>query len=66
MAFKGQESLKYFAPKIWSIVPEEYKSLNSLAKFKKEIKKWQPRECPCRLCKNYVHCVGYPNILRNN
>ena len=64
--FKGQESIKKNSPKIWSIVPEEYKSLNSLDKFKKEIKKWKPRECPCRLCKNYVCGVGYTNVLHDD
>ena len=47
--FKGQESLTYFAPKVWNMVPEEYKSLSSLDKFKKEIKTWKPCGCPCRL-----------------
>ena len=47
--FKGQESLTYFAPKVWNMVPKEYKSLRSLDKFKKEIKTWKPCGCPCRL-----------------
>ena len=61
-SYKGEESLTFFAPKIWNIVPGEYKSINSLVKFKKEIKKWEPLECPCRLCRSYMAGVGYVNI----
>ena len=64
--FKGQESLTFFAPKIWSMVPKEYKSLSSLIKFKKEITKWKPSGCPCRLCKTYVPGVGYMNVLHDS
>ena len=31
----------------------------SLSAFKKGIKKWQPKNCPCRLCKQYVLNLGY-------
>ena len=62
--YKGEESLKVFAPKIWELVPEEYKSIKSIDKFKTEIKKWQPSKCPCRLCKDYVTGVGYVNIIQ--
>ena len=61
-SYKGEESLRAFAPKIWELVPEEYKTIKNLDKFKYEIKTWQPTECPCRLCRNYVAGVGYMNI----
>ena len=64
--FKGQESLKSFAPKIWRILPTMYKSLNTLKKFKNEIKKWKPTNCPCRLCKTYVRGVGYMDVFPDN
>ena len=31
----------------------------SLSAFKKGIKKWQPKNCPCRLCKQYVLNLGF-------
>ena len=61
--YKGEESLKFFAPKIWKLVPDDYKSIKELKKFKSKIKKWKPTECPCRLCRNYVAGVGYVNII---
>ena len=55
----GMESVSYLGPKIWDIVPEEYKTLNSLNSFKESIKNWVPLNCPCRLCKTYVHGVSF-------
>ena len=57
--YNGTESVSYLGPKIWDIVPEEYKTLNSLNSFKESIKNWVPLNCPCRLCKTYVHGVGF-------
>ena len=58
-AFQGSESIFYLGPKIWDIVPLEVKELTSLNAFKKGIKKWQPKNCPCRLCKQYVSNLGF-------
>ena len=48
--------------KIWNLIPDELKSGNNLTIFKANIKKWIPRDCPCRLCKNYVIGVGFVHI----
>ena len=55
----GTESLAFIAPKLWNMIPLEIKSAKSLHEFKKRIKKWFPDKCPCRLCKNYIHQVGF-------
>ena len=57
--YNERESVSYLGPKIWDIVPEEYKTLNSLNSFKESIKNWIPLNCPCRICKTYVHGVGF-------
>ena len=57
--FHGSESITYLGPKIWDIVPFQLKELTSLNAFKKVIKKWQPKNCPCRLCKQYVLNLGF-------
>ena len=57
--YNGTENVSYLGTKIWNIVPEEYKTLNSLSSFKESIKKWVPLNCPCRRCKTYVHGVGF-------
>ena len=56
--FHGSESIFYLGPKILDIVPLELKELTSLNVFKKCIKKWQPKNCPCRLCKQYIPNLG--------
>ena len=57
--YNGTEGVSYLGPKIWEIVPEEYKTFNSLNSFKESIKNWVPLNCPCRLCKTYVHGAGF-------
>ena len=54
----GTDSLAHLGPKMWSMVPLQWKSL-SLSIFSKKIRKWKPDDCPCRLCKTYVQNVGY-------
>ena len=55
----GTDSLAYLAPKIWELVPNEIKAVESLASFKSATKKWKTTECPCRLCKTYIPQVGF-------
>ena len=57
--FKGKESVSYLDPKIWSQVPDEIKSLESLRSFKKAIKKWVPHTCQCRLCRTFLNNVAF-------
>ena len=52
----GTDSLAYLAPKIWELVANEMKDLESLTSFKTSIKKWKTTNCPC---KNYILQVGY-------
>ena len=48
-----------------TMLPDKYKGVPLLEKFKADIKEWVP-ECKCRLCKTYVAQVnseiepGYP------
>ena len=55
----GIDSLRFFGPKVWNMVPEQNKNSTSLDNFKKDIKKWIPTNCPCRICKRYIQGVGY-------
>ena len=55
----GSESISVLGPKIWNLVPNEFRELTSLTAFKKAIKKWKSEMCPCRLCKEYVQNVGF-------
>ena len=49
----GTEVLCFKGSIIWSTVPNRYKNLNSLDKFKQQIKMWKPTTCTCKLCKAY-------------
>ena len=46
--FSGTENLKFLWPKIWVLVSNEIKQLESLGKFRHAIKQWKPTSCPCR------------------
>ena len=55
----GLKSLKYFAGKVWSIVPFEIRNVRSIEEFLTKIKNWRPENCSFRVCLTYVHQVGY-------
>ena len=55
----GKLSLRYFGPVVWEIMlPEKYKGITKLEKFKGDIKDWIPK-CNCRLCKTYIPGLGF-------
>ena len=50
--YNGTESVSSLGPKILAKqILAKIKNKDSLDSFKKEIKKWKPTECPCRICK---------------
>ena len=55
----GIQSIKYLAPKIWDLGPDQIKHCGSLTKFKHFIKFWSPSICPCQLSKTYIAQVGF-------
>ena len=57
--FSGTESLEFLGPKVWALVANEMKQLKSLGKFRNAIRKWGSTSCPCRLCKRYIHRIGF-------
>ena len=57
--FNGTENISFLGPKIWDIEPKELKQLEIVNAFKREIKKWKPVNCPCRLCRPYIQNVGF-------
>ena len=57
---KGECSLRNFGPIVWNnLLPEKLKACTNLEEFKHLIKTWTPNACPCRLCKTFVHGVGF-------
>ena len=57
----GKQTLGFLGPKIWDLVPDEFKSF-SLSKFKAKVRKWKPNACPCRLCETYIKGLGFVKI----
>ena len=57
----GHNSLRYFGPKIWNIIPDDIKNASNVLDFKRRIKCWVPDECPCTICREYVFNVGFIN-----
>ena len=55
----GLETLSYRYPQLWSLLPESLKEMNSFSQFKRNIKHWICRDCPCRLCKVYIQNLGF-------
>ena len=55
----GIETASFVGPRIWNSLPQEIKESTSLQIFKSKIKSWTPKNCPCKLCKNYIQHLGY-------
>ena len=47
----GLNSLAYLGPRIWELLPNNLKILESVAVFEFKIKGFIPENCPCRTCK---------------
>ena len=61
--FHETESISYLGPKIWDIVPKEFKYKKSLNSFNESIKMWVLINCPYKLCKDYLDRVGFINMI---
>ena len=57
----GLRSLRYLAPKIWNLVPQDIRSAKRLSQFIRTIKSWIPGVCPCILRCTYIGQVGHVN-----
>ena len=50
----GQNSIRFFASKVWQMVPMEMKNLKSLE---------DSDRCDCKLCKDFVSNLGYTSLV---
>ena len=55
----GMHSIYFLAPKIWNVIPVAIKESSTLDTFKRLIRKWIPKSCPCKLCKTYIPNIGF-------
>ena len=59
----GLNSLKYFAPKVWDMVPLEIKNVHFFQKFKAKIRKWVPENLSRYLCQPYIQNLGFSDLV---
>ena len=61
--FNGTENFRFLGLKIWALALNEMKQ-----KSRNAIKQWKPTFCSCRLCKRYIHGIGFFDkiLLRND
>ena len=57
--YNGTETLRSLGPKVWDILPMNLKNSTNLEMFKRNIKIWIPKNCPCRLCRPYITGLGF-------
>jgi len=55
----GSETVSFIGNRLWRDLPNNIKQCSSLSNFKKNIKTWVPKNCPCRLCKTFVKNLGF-------
>ena len=59
----GQNSVQYYGPLIWNIIPDYMKNSNTLCIFKSKILKWETIKCLCRLWKKYKPNLRFINQI---
>ena len=60
----GERSLQNLGVRIWEQLPNEIQNVDSIEKFKRFVKTWKPKQCPCNLCKTYINGLGYVTIYQ--
>ena len=62
----GLNSLRYFAFKVWSMVPLEIKNSGSVEIFKTKFRNWEPIDCYCSVTyvsKTCINNLGFVNVI---
>ena len=59
----GLNSLRYFASKVWSMVPLEIKNSGGVKIHKIKIRNSEPKVCYCHRCKTDINNLGFVNVL---
>ena len=57
----GLKSFRWLGPKIWELIPDNVEHAKSLSAFKNALRTLNIDKCPCKLCRDYIHGVGYIN-----
>ena len=57
--YYGSETISFLDPKMWKLLPSNFKDSENLNIFKSNTKSWKPENCPCRLCRLYIADIGF-------
>ena len=60
----GSESLSFLGSKTWKMLPIDLTNSDSIDSLKSRIRIRPPEKCPFRLCKRYIHQVGFMQISK--
>ena len=55
----GLNALAYLGPRIWELLSNNLKILESVEAFKSKTQSWIPENCPCRICVSYIYQAGF-------
>ena len=55
----GLNALAYLGPRIWELLSNNLKILESVEAFKSKTKSWIPENCPCRICESHIYQAGF-------
>lgn len=53
------ETVTHIGHKTGDFLSNDCKISATVNQLKTKVKKWIPKNCPYRLCKNYIQCVGF-------
>ena len=53
----GLNSIRFFASKVWQMVPMKMKNLKSLEDFRNKFKRWEPDRSDGKLCRDFANSV---------
>ena len=53
------EEFKICILKIWNLIPPDIRNYRNIEKSARKIMCLTPKNCPCRLCLNYIRHAGY-------
>ena len=57
--YHGTESISFLVTKIWNILPDRFKKIDSLGDFQMIIKSWNHGKFTCTLCRIYIHNASF-------
>ena len=55
---------RYFASKVWKMIPLEIKDPGKVEILQTKIRIWEHKGCYCSLCKTIINNLGLANVIK--